>query len=159
MGLLGRHARHQNRKEGIEMKIQLRWLLSLFFVGYLASCGGDESTSNEPSDASDVTDASDSSDASDLSDAADPMVPPPSRAAFILGLSGDIANGSTLYATNCQACHGATGEGGTGTVLTGLTFTEDLVNSVIDGKNYMPAFGTVLLDQEIADLIAHVESL
>lgn len=140
------------------MKLELKWMFYLITAGCIAACGGDETT-NDTTDPSESSDVSDASDASDGSDATDPADTTETRAQVILALTGDSGAGATLYSTNCQACHGSSGEGGTGTELRGLRFTEGLVNSVLDGKNYMPAFGTVLTDQEIADLIAHIESL
>ena len=131
----------------------------LFFIFGLSlalvACGSEDAS--EPGNTSDPTDVS---DASDPGDAEDPSDAEQTRAQIILSLTGNADNGANLYASNCQACHGYDGGGGSaGTVLQGMSFSEELVTSVLDGKNYMPAFGSFLTDQDIADLIAHVESL
>ena len=131
------------------MNTSFGWLFAISLLSVLVACGG-EGTSEPPNPA----------ETSDTTEVGDPSSTDPSRAELILGLAGDAENGAALYGLNCQACHGPDGGGGTaGTLLRGLTFTEALVISVLDGKNYMPAFGSFLTDQEIADLISHVESL
>ena len=117
----------------------LKWALTLVLAACLMACGEEGGTG-------------------DAMSPAETPDPSESRAQVILGLTGDALNGATLYGVNCEACHGQTGTGNTGTELRGLSFTEELITSVLEGKNYMPAFGTVLADQEIADIIAHVES-
>ena len=113
-------------------------LSALVFVSALVGCGTDGS---EP-------------------DLIDGTAPSENRAATILSMTGDADNGAAIYAINCQACHGASGEGGAGNgiALQGLRFDEMLLNSVLDGKNYMPAYGDTLSDQELADVVAHIES-
>ena len=137
------------------MKRGLGWFFMIVLSVALMACGSEDVS--ESANASDPTDVSDASDADDLSD---PSSTEQTRAQVILTLTGDAENGSTLYASNCQACHGYDGGGGSaGTSLQGMNFTEELVTSVLDGKNYMPAFGSFLTDQDIADLIAYVDSL
>ena len=113
-------------------------LSALVFVSALVACGTDGS---EP----ELTDG---------------RAPSESRAVAILSMTGDAEDGAPIYAINCQACHGASGEGGAGggIALQGLRFDETLMNSVLNGKNYMPAYGDTLSDQELADVVAHVES-
>lgn len=117
----------------------------------LGACGGDSDTDD---DTTDPTDQSDSSDASDPTDTGEET-----RAQTILALTGDASAGSTTYSTNCSGCHSEDGSGGVGTNIQGWEFTEESVNAIIDGKGSMPAFGSFFTDQEIADLVAHVETL
>ena len=137
------------------MKRAYGWFFTFGLSLALVACGSEDAS--EPANTSDPTDVSDTSDPGD---AEDPSDAEQTRAQIILSLTGNADNGATLYASNCQACHGYDGGGGSaGTVLQGMSFSEELVTSVLDGKNYMPAFGSFLTDQDIADLIAHVESL
>lgn len=84
---------------------------------------------------------------------------PSSRSDIILGLTGDAAAGEATYAADCAACHGADGQSGSANkdIREG---GEDLVEEVLSGNDEgMPAFDEQLSDQEIADLLAYVETL
>ena len=66
--------------------------------------------------------------------------------------------GSVLYETNCQGCHGVSGEGGLGVALNdGLlaSLTDERIAEVIrDGlPPGMPGFSATLNDDEITSLI------
>ncbi len=74
------------------------------------------------------------------------------------GLVGDPEAGADVYATNCASCHGANGEGGTGSAMTEAVpestdaqIEDEIVNGNDEG---MPAF--TLEDQEMADLLAYL---
>jgi mono/diheme cytochrome c family protein len=78
---------------------------------------------------------------------------------------GDPANGATLYAANCAACHGAEGEGGVGTLLQPNEFVQvnanaELVTFIQEGRSgtAMSGFATRLGEQEIADIVAHLRT-
>jgi cytochrome c553 len=78
---------------------------------------------------------------------------------------GDPANGTTLYAANCAACHGAEGEGGVGTQLQPNEFVQmhtnaELVAFLQVGRpgTAMAGFGTRLTEQELADIVAHLRT-
>ena len=92
-------------------------------------------------------------------------------------LPGDPAKGATLYATNCQTCHGVNLEGGIGarlspidTSLKGVTNPLDfafLIDIITNGRvaqggdprsTPMPAKGgnTKLTDQNVKDLAAFI---
>lgn len=78
-------------------------------------------------------------------------------------LTGDSANGATVYATHCASCHGASGEGGFGPAMAdevpGLD-DEGLWNLVREGisNEGMPAFDTDTIgQQELADLVAYAQ--
>jgi cytochrome c oxidase cbb3-type subunit 2 len=88
----------------------------------------------------------------------------------------DAAQGRALYTAYCSSCHGANGEGRTGVypplkgsgVVTKADATKH-INVVLDGSrggraggvlyaNPMPAFGNVLNDDNIADIIDYERS-
>ena len=46
-----------------------------------------------------------------------------------------------------------------GQIFKAWVMTEESVNAIIDGKGSMPGFGAYFTDQEIADLVAFVETL
>ena len=78
---------------------------------------------------------------------------------------GDIDNGQRIYARECAQCHGANGEGGTGTALGNpvtLLFTSDqfLRDVVINGRSGTPmvSFRDRLGEQEIDDVTAYLRS-
>jgi len=77
----------------------------------------------------------------------------------------DLARGGQIYALHCATCHGPAGQGGIpgaprfnrGERLMQSDFT--LLATVRRGRNVMPAFGGVLRDREILDVIAYVRTL
>lgn len=78
-------------------------------------------------------------------------------------LTGDAANGATVYSTHCASCHGASGEGGFGPAMaeaaSGMDDAElwELVRAGLAAEG-MPAFDTdTITQQELADLVAHVQ--
>lgn len=84
------------------------------------------------------------------------------RADVILGLTGDVANGETLYGTNCALCHGTAGEGveNLGAALAGATLSdEEVVNVLLNGNDEGMTPFDLLTDQELADVTAFVQSL
>jgi alcohol dehydrogenase (cytochrome c) len=73
-----------------------------------------------------------------------------------------IEHGRALYAQNCAACHGATGEGGTGKSLKGLkdrlTF-KSTVRWLEDPKPPMPKlFPSPLGERDIRDIASFIRS-
>src|SRR5262249_32137908 len=71
--------------------------------------------------------------------------------------TGVARRGASLYSHNCQACHGAEGVGGVGPKLAKnqILTREDLFwETVLHGRGQMPAWGSVLNQQEIADIHA-----
>ncbi len=74
---------------------------------------------------------------------------------------GVAARGARLFAHNCQACHGEGAVGGTGPKLAGTTILKNegaFSETVAHGRGLMPAWGTVLSYQEIADIHAWLVS-
>ena len=90
-----------------------------------------------------------------------PATPPP------VAPVGDVDHGATLYATNCAACHGTAGEGGTlakkplnsPEYLTTHS-DEEIQRAIAEGipGTVMPAYGDKLTLDDIADLIAFFRS-
>ncbi len=95
------------------------------------------------------------------------------------GLTGDAANGATLYAMYCSACHGMEGKGdGPGSAALEpkpanhtdtafmSTLTDEHLYKVIYGGGpaigkspLMTPWGSILTEQQIYDLIAHLHVL
>lgn len=74
--------------------------------------------------------------------------------------SGSISSGATVYATNCLACHGATGVGDSTYPDITETATTAIQTAVRNGKGTMPKFSkTVITTTQLADLIAFINSL
>ncbi|MFT4978762.1 MAG: mono/diheme cytochrome c family protein [Myxococcota bacterium] len=79
------------------------------------------------------------------------------RVEAILALEGDVAEGASVYSTQCSGCHGADGEGGVGPAMDALvpahTDTQ-FIDVVLYGiGDEMPTHDH-LSDQRIADLLA-----
>jgi cytochrome c oxidase cbb3-type subunit 3 len=71
--------------------------------------------------------------------------------------TGVAARGAGLFAYNCQACHGEGAVGGVGPKLASSTILKNegvFFETVLNGRGPMPAWGTVLSHQEIADIHA-----
>lgn len=72
-------------------------------------------------------------------------------------LTGVAARGSSTFEHNCQACHGTGAMGGMGPKLAKnpILKHEDLFwETVLHGRGPMPAWGSVLSEQDIADIHA-----
>lgn len=74
-----------------------------------------------------------------------------------------MAEGGTQFARNCQACHGAEGQGGAGPRLAGMQALEDplwIISTIIQGRTHhgMPAFGPILDDYQIASIATYVRN-
>lgn len=79
----------------------------------------------------------------------------------VLALEGDAAAGEELYTTHCSACHGDDGNSGTvGEDIAGEG-DEEMASAMWNGKEdgEMPSFQETLTEQEMADIIAYVNSL
>lgn len=83
------------------------------------------------------------------------------RAIKISELDGDAESGMTLYSDKCSSCHGASARGKVGPDLISHLADHDeadFIDIIINGEGGMPSFKS-LEDQEIADIIAHLQSL
>ncbi|HHO51738.1 MAG TPA: cytochrome c [Deltaproteobacteria bacterium] len=76
----------------------------------------------------------------------------------ILALEGDVGSGKIIYTSRCSLCHGEQGEGGTTIPLQGSVLPRDeIVSIILAGTTDMQGFRDILSDQEVADLLAHLE--
>lgn len=80
-------------------------------------------------------------------------------------VAGDVPAGAALYQQHCAQCHGASGEGGTGTALGNpamLALTPDsfLRHAIVHGRQdtQMPAFADTLSAAEIDNVTAFLRS-
>lgn len=72
-------------------------------------------------------------------------------------LVGDAARGGGIFERNCQACHGVRGSGGVGPKLARnpiLKHGDRFWETVLHGRGSMPAWGSLLNQQDIADIHA-----
>ncbi len=102
--------------------------------------------------------ASGSSTAGSTPPASTPSTTTPSSSA----VAGDAAAGKQVFATTCAACHGMSGHGGAGgpdlrTMPLAKT-AAGVTQQVTNGGGGMPAFGSQLSKQQIADVAAYVSS-
>lgn len=91
--------------------------------------------------------------------------PAPPKEEDLLPVTGDVELGASVYARHCASCHGAEGEGGTGTALgntTMLATTPDrfLKAAIVRGREgtEMTAFGESLTESEIDGVVAFLRS-
>ena len=75
------------------------------------------------------------------------------------GLTGDPTAGEAIYADSCASCHGADATGGSGPSLIGEVEEGEATDIITNGEGDMPAFGDSLTEQDIADVIAYLQSL
>jgi mono/diheme cytochrome c family protein len=68
--------------------------------------------------------------------------------------------GAAVYAEFCQACHGPQGEAiGTGAAFAAVTYHEDTTPGVVrQGGEIMPAYGEVLSEGQLSDVLAYLET-
>ncbi|MGD9738551.1 MAG: c-type cytochrome [Bauldia sp.] len=81
-------------------------------------------------------------------------------AAAAVDVDALVRQGGPLYRSNCQACHGANGEGGAGPALAGysrLSATGSVATQIVHGGAYMPAFGQ-LSDEQIAAIGTYIRN-
>ncbi len=71
----------------------------------------------------------------------------------------ELVMGREVYARNCVGCHGASGQGGTGsklnegTVTTAYPDPADLRAIIANGRNQMPAYTGKLSDEELSAVV------
>lgn len=85
---------------------------------------------------------------------AEPLQAPPAEAGPVTGVA---QRGAAIFAHNCQACHGPGAGGGMGPKLAKnpILKHEDLFwETVLHGRGPMPAWGSSLSHQDIADIHA-----
>ena len=72
-----------------------------------------------------------------------------------------MAHGESVYSTQCAFCHGDAGEGGEGSRLanhSGLGNDDLVLRQVMRGGDYMPAFGNLLTDEDIAAVSTYIRN-
>lgn len=79
--------------------------------------------------------------------------------------SANVFNGLDIFSVHCQACHGQDGvnihplapnfQRGDKLFVADLT----LLDSLRNGKGAMPAFGGILRDEQMLDVIAYIRTL
>jgi len=85
---------------------------------------------------------------------AEPLTQEPAAEGPVIGVA---ARGAGLFENNCQACHGAGAMGGMGPKLVKnpiLKHEDVFWETVLHGRGPMPAWGSVLSHQDIADIHA-----
>jgi mono/diheme cytochrome c family protein len=85
---------------------------------------------------------------------AEPLRQEPALTGPLVGVAG---RGSGIFEHNCQACHGQGGIGGVGPKLSKnpiLKQEEHFWDTVLHGRGPMPAWGSILSEQDIADIYA-----
>lgn len=75
------------------------------------------------------------------------------------GIEGDATAGEAVYADNCAVCHGDDGTGGGAYPSIVGVAADEIEEYVINGEGDMPAFGDTLSEQDIADVVAYVQTL
>lgn len=79
--------------------------------------------------------------------------------------AGNVRSGRDLYLTNCAACHGSGGAGGTlpgGQVAPRILDvpSQQVAEAIRVGPGLMPPFGeSTLTDQQAADIVAYVDDM
>ena len=73
--------------------------------------------------------------------------------------NGDATAGKAIYEANCASCHGAAGEGSANYPSIVGKGGSEAIDIVTNGDGAMPAFGGTLTEQQIADVVAYVETL
>ncbi|HKY72037.1 MAG TPA: c-type cytochrome [Nitrospira sp.] len=85
---------------------------------------------------------------------AEPLTQEPASTGPLVGVA---KRGAGIFEHNCQACHGQGGIGGVGPQLSKnpILSHEDLFwDTVLHGRGPMPAWGSILSEQDIADVHA-----
>lgn len=85
---------------------------------------------------------------------AEPLTQEPTASGPVVGVA---KRGGDIFANNCQACHGTGAGGGMGPKLAKnpILKHEDLFwETVLHGRGPMPAWGSILSQQDIADVFA-----
>lgn len=87
----------------------------------------------------------------------------------LLSLSAQAQDESATYKAKCAMCHGADGTGSSmGTKMGAHDFTTvavqgmsdaELIDTITNGKNKMPKYGTSLKPEEIKGLVAYIRTL
>lgn len=80
-------------------------------------------------------------------------------------MAGDMQKGREVYEMHCVACHGMNGYAIDMTIPSFANgdrmflMDQEMLQSVRNGKNMMPAFRGLLSDEEIRDVITYLRTL
>jgi cytochrome c6 len=74
-------------------------------------------------------------------------------------VEGDAAAGKAVYEARCAVCHGAAGQGAGNYPAVAGEGGSEAIEIVTNGDGSMPAFRGQLTEQEIADVVAYIETL
>jgi Cytochrome c, mono- and diheme variants len=69
--------------------------------------------------------------------------------------------GRSSFSSNCASCHGANGEGDAGPSLVGnelLAEVDVVTETIIHGYSYMPPFGDMLTDAQVAAIATYIRN-
>ena len=68
--------------------------------------------------------------------------------------------GAAVFAEFCQACHGPQGQAiGTGAAFAAVSYHEDTTPGIVQqGGEIMPAYGKVLSEEQLSDVLAYLET-
>jgi len=69
-----------------------------------------------------------------------------------------LNEGRIVFSDNCSACHGNRGQGISGPALAGARLGDDrrVIRQVLFGGSHMPAFGSVLDDEQVASVVTFI---
>lgn len=77
----------------------------------------------------------------------------------IASASGNNSAGANLFAANCAGCHGANAQGGSGPNIAGISDSNGVIDTILNGTEGMPGFANTLSDQNISDILAYLSGL
>jgi quinohemoprotein ethanol dehydrogenase len=74
------------------------------------------------------------------------------------GRTADLSHGREIYRQMCMVCHGDDGRGGQhgGAPLTAALGISEIMNTVANGRNDMPAFGAAYSAEDLQDVAAYI---
>ena len=76
------------------------------------------------------------------------------------GEAGGGVSGASVFASNCAACHGGSGEGGIGPALAGQVIPRSEITTIVgSGRGAMPSFDVTLSPDELAAVVDYVVGL
>jgi len=77
----------------------------------------------------------------------------------VTALAGNAPAGQALYATHCQSCHGASGTGRANAAGEAKSDPSEAASVILGGKEEMPAYAGTLTTQQVADILAYLQTL
>jgi mono/diheme cytochrome c family protein len=76
-------------------------------------------------------------------------------------LAALVEEAAPLFRRNCSSCHGTNGEGGIGPRLAASASLESqtlIINQVLFGSEYMPAFGETLDNHQVSAIATYIRN-